>query len=844
MRKVWRAFSWWFLVGACVAIGAVGVLAIRSVSELHDADRAVRASRDLNLAAELLLSGLRDAETGQRGYLITNRESYLIPYHAAVVELPQLIANVDAMTAYDPLLHELALELAQASRDKLAEIADTVQLQSTDALQAHIIVMTDRGENLMRRARALVAKIQSTANQRLIARRAVADRGRQFVIVGVGSTAALSILLLLTLAYVLRRDANRIKQREEQLATTLGSIGDAVVATDELGHVTYMNPVAVELAGCGVTVPPQAFADAFCLIDESTGGPAQDPVDRVLREGVMIELANHTALVRPDGRAVPIEDSAAPLRNDDGSVRGVVFVFKDVTERRRAVDALALANARLESIMEAGEIGTWTWEANTRRITGDRNLIQLYDLSTGEVEAADIEHYYARVHPDDLSAVKERNELALQSGVLEMAEFRIVRPDGSIRWLTARGVVQFGARGEPELLLGLNMDITQLKRSEEELRIADRRKNEFLAILAHELRNPLAPIRHAVKLLGAAETSDIQRRWSHDVISRQVRHMARLLDDLLDIARITRGQLELKREPTALQTIVMDAIDTARPLIEAKRHRLDTSLPSYSIMLDVDAVRIAQVLSNLLTNAAKYMDEAGTITLSAELESDELTISVKDAGLGISKESLPRLFEMFSQVNTSLDRAEGGLGIGLALVAGLMSLHGGRVEARSAGVGRGSEFVVHLPRALIRARAAPADPAAAPPVTKPVLQGKVLVADDNQDAANSLALLLELAGHQVLTAHSGAQAIEVGARERPRVILLDIGMPGMSGYEAARRIRGSDWGKHAVLIAVTGWGQREDKEKAAEAGFDHHLTKPVDPDYVEQLLAQCFSEIA
>jgi CheY-like chemotaxis protein len=317
--------------------------------------------------------------------------------------------------------------------------------------------------------------------------------------------------------------------------------------------------------------------------------------------------------------------------------------------------------------------------------------------------------------------------------------------------------------------------------------------------------------------------------------------MARLLDDLLDIARVTRGQLELKREPASLQSIVMDAIDTARPLIEAKGHTLNTSLPTYTIMLDVDAVRIAQVLSNLLTNAAKYMDEGGQITLTVELETNELTISVKDDGLGISKESLPRLFEMFSQVDSSLDRAEGGLGIGLALVAGLMRLHGGQVEARSGGIGRGSEFVVHLPRALIRSRPVADNQLTAHAMLKPnpAPRGKILVTDDNQDAANSLALLLELAGHTVLTAHGGAEAIEICAREHPGAVILDIGMPGMSGYEAARRIRASEWGKNLVLIAVTGWGQRDDKERAASVGFDHHLTKPIDPEYVEQLLAQC-----
>ncbi|HET9864468.1 MAG TPA: ATP-binding protein [Steroidobacteraceae bacterium] len=366
------------------------------------------------------------------------------------------------------------------------------------------------------------------------------------------------------------------------------------------------------------------------------------------------------------------------------------------------------------------------------------------------------------------------------------------------------------------------------------LRDSDRRKDEFLATLAHELRNPLAPIRQAVDIAQNPAASDAQKSWSHEVITRQVQHMSLLLDDLLDISRITRGTLELRRTRTPLAKIVESAVETARPALETKRHVLQVDLPADAVPLDVDALRLSQVLSNLLTNAAKYTDPEGHIRVAAQVAGNELQLRVIDDGIGIAPEALPRIFTMFSQVRTAKDRTDGGLGIGLALSRGLTELHGGTLEARSAGLGHGSEFILRLPLdpPAVSAAAAPE-----PLPEAPVRSRRVLVADDNIDAGESLAMLLRLDGHQVELASNGPQAVELFERLRPEIAILDIGMPGLNGYEVALRIREKAAGA-VTLIAVTGWGQEADKARAAASGFDHHFTKPVEPALLSALVGK------
>jgi signal transduction histidine kinase/CheY-like chemotaxis protein len=369
-----------------------------------------------------------------------------------------------------------------------------------------------------------------------------------------------------------------------------------------------------------------------------------------------------------------------------------------------------------------------------------------------------------------------------------------------------------------------------------QLREADRKKNEFLATLAHELRNPLAPLRNSLELLRRAGTNAAVIEQARGIMIRQLDHLVRLVDDLLDVTRISRGKIQLRKERVELAAVVRSALESVQPLIEARAHELTVTLPPEAIHLDADPTRLAQVVANLLNNAAKYTEKGGHIWVSAARQGDEAVVSVRDTGIGIAAEHLPRLFEMFSQAAPALERSQGGLGIGLSLVRGLVELHGGKVEARSGGIGLGSEFVVRLP-----IMASPPRLDLVPPVhggaPSSSRKWRILVVDDNHDTADSKAEVLSLMGHEARTAYDGLEAVQTAADFRPDVVLLDIGLPKMNGYDAARHIRQQSWGKGMILIAVTGWGQEEDRRRALEAGFDHHLTKPVDSVAIEKLLA-------
>jgi CheY-like chemotaxis protein len=372
--------------------------------------------------------------------------------------------------------------------------------------------------------------------------------------------------------------------------------------------------------------------------------------------------------------------------------------------------------------------------------------------------------------------------------------------------------------------------------SEAASREADHRKDVFLATLSHELRNPLAPIRNAARLLESATLNSDELNRGRLIISRQVRHMASLLDDLLDVSRITRGVLTLKKQVVGLKGLFDAAVESSRPAIDAKGHTLEIEWPADPVNVEADPVRFTQIVTNLLTNSAKYTDPGGRIVVGSRRDGDAMVVYVRDNGIGLAPNSIISVFDMFSQVAPGKGNTEGGLGIGLALVKGLVELHGGRVEARSAGLGHGSEFLVYLPHA-------PADPgsdaerAEIKPSVPAARALRVLIADDNRDSADSLGMLLEMSGHEIHVAHDGPQALALAAEKRPDVALLDIGMPGMDGYEVAIRIRKAPWGADVTLIAITGWGQEDNRRLARNAGFDHHLTKPMDSAILDSILA-------
>jgi CheY-like chemotaxis protein len=395
-----------------------------------------------------------------------------------------------------------------------------------------------------------------------------------------------------------------------------------------------------------------------------------------------------------------------------------------------------------------------------------------------------------------------------------------------------------GDQRQPVRFIGVNMDISDRKMSDEALRQADRQKDEFLAMLSHELRNPLAPIRNAVeimRLLGSKESALVE---AQDIVERQLTHLVRLVDDLLDVSRITRGKVHLKMEPIEIARVIAAAVEGSRPLLVSRGHDFEVRLPAEPLRVQGDMTRLAQVVGNLLNNAAKYTEDGGQVRLIVQREGVEVAVRVQDTGVGIDPEVLPGLFELFTQADQTIDRAQGGLGIGLALVRRLVEMHGGRVQAFSQGLGQGSEFVLFLP---LLSRAPASDPSEPP---DKILPGRarlqILVVDDNVDAAETMAILLRLLGHEVNAVHDGYAALEAVALSVPQVVLLDIGLPGLDGYEVCRRLR-QGFLKQGVIVAMTGYGQDDDRKRSQKAGFDAHLVKPVDPTELQSLLMSLIS---
>jgi signal transduction histidine kinase/ActR/RegA family two-component response regulator len=412
---------------------------------------------------------------------------------------------------------------------------------------------------------------------------------------------------------------------------------------------------------------------------------------------------------------------------------------------------------------------------------------------------------------------------------------------GDAHWMAYKVVTLRDAAGRPVGFATVSQDVTERKRLADNLRTlaanlaeADRRKTEFLALLAHELRNPLAPISNAVQTLRLADNDPVTIRATTGMLARQVAQMVRLVDDLLDMSRITRGKIELRSEPTELAPIVTQAVEAVRPMYENLQHQLMVTVPSEPIFLNADRARLAQVIGNLLNNAGKFTEKGGQIALTVTVEGQTVEIRVRDNGVGIAPEDQARVFDMFSQVDTSLERSRDGLGIGLTLVRNLVEIHGGTVSVQSDGHGRGSEFTVRLPLLVDIPESHAPTRSVAPPTTA---RRRVLIVDDSEDGAESLALLLQVAGHETQAAYDGYEAVAIAERMRPDAILLDIGLPGLNGYDVCRRIRQTTWGAHVLMVALTGWGQDDDRQRSRDAGFDQHLVKPVDHDVLLSLLA-------
>ena len=693
-------------------VALVTLLALRWTLEAGDASRhALEAIAQ----AETLQSRVTDLETGQRGFVLTDDPAYLGPYREAEKRLPKDFARLRRLTSDNPRQRARLDELVPLLEKKRKELDATLELRRSQGLAAALaLIETDVGKRTMDRIRALIWELKREERALLDARLATRglERRRTALLVILGSGIA-AVLVLAAVLALLRQMAERVRaeratrESEQRLVVTLSSIGDAVIATNTDGRVMFMNPVAVSLTGWPlVDAKGRPLDEVFVIINEETRAAVQTPVARVLRDGLVVGLANHTLLIARDGRELPIDDSAAPIRDGVGEIMGVVLVFRDVRERKEA----------------------------------------------------------------------------------ERTRERFLRADA-----------------------------------------ANKAKDEFLAILSHELRNPLNAMLGWVRMLRRAGTDGATVGRAVDVLERNIHSQTTLINELLDVSRIISGKLKLDFQPTNLRTLVGHCIDSVRLAAQAKNLTLRYEPPAEPVLgVMADPERVTQAVGNVLQNAVKFTPEGGHVDVRLEHADGAARLVVRDDGEGMPRSFLPHVFERFRQADTSItDREHGGLGLGLAIVKHVVERHGGTVEAYSAGKGTGATFTVCLPLASDQAACADREAVRVSPQLPPPVS--VLLIEDDADTLEALTFALEDSGARVFPARNAAQALALFERERPTVIVSDISMPGGDGYSFIREVRARDDGR-TPAVAMTGLASKDDRTAALKAGFDEHVSKPIDPD--------------
>jgi PAS domain S-box-containing protein len=632
-----------------------------------------------------------------------------------------------------------------------------------------------------------------------------------------------------------KRVEQALREAEEYLRLMVESVKDfAIFTVDPQGLVVTWNPGAERLFGYPEKeILGQQLATLFTPEDRAAGVPEQE-IATAAAKGRSSDERWHQC---KDGGRFFASGVLAPIFDEENKLRGFTKIARDITERKEAEEAVREAAVRLKAIVETAVDGIITIDERGLIESINPAAERIFDYTHDEVVGRNIAMLMSdpeRGQHDHY--LHDYLRTGRQKIIGTIREVRGLRKDKSV--FPMELAVSETRLGTRRIFTGIVRDITEYQRIVEALKDADQRKDQFLAMLAHELRNPLAPISNAVQIMQLEGPNGPSFQWSTEVIADQIKHMTRMVDDLLDVSRITRGKVDLQKETITLADVVDLAFEASRPTIDAYRHQLSVVLPDEPIVLEVDPPRLAQVLSNLLNNAAKYTDEGGQISLTAEKLDHEVVIRVRDSGIGIAPEILPKVFELFTQADQTLSRSRGGLGIGLTLVRSLVEMHNGRVTAHSAGLGQGSEFLVRLPLARHSNSGTAAVTDINPQMDEELPRRRILVVDDNRSNAQSLDLLLRALGQEVYLAFEGSEAILLAQKHRPEVILLDIGLPVMDGYEVARRCRENARFDGLTLVAMTGYGQESDRLRSQEAGFDAHLVKPVKLDQLRLLLKQ------
>jgi PAS domain S-box-containing protein len=615
------------------------------------------------------------------------------------------------------------------------------------------------------------------------------------------------------------------------LASIVENSNDAIIGKTLDGIIQTWNAAAEQLFGftakealgrhISLVIPPERLAE-------------EDQIIANLRAGKRVEHFE-TERVRNDGRRITVSLTISPIKDDAGNVVGASKIVRDVTERKR----VERDRENFVTVIENSTDFIGMCDLYGVPFFVNRAGLELVGLdSIEEARTVMVQDFF---FPEDQSKMMDEffpRVFEEGHGEIEV-RFRHFKT-GEARWMAYK-VLKLGDAGDQAIgFATVSQDVTERKRLEDNLRVlatdlaeTDRRKNEFLATLAHELRNPLAPMSNMLEVLKRADGDGAVLQRAHETIERQLGQMVRLVDDLLDLNRITHDRLELRRSEVELSSVIQQAVEVARPLIDAAGHELTIDLPDEPVYLNADRTRLAQVFGNLLNNSSKYTKAPGAILLSAKRIDDEVVVKVKDNGAGIPADKLESIFDMFMQLDRTSERSQGGLGIGLTLVKRLVEMHGGSIESRSGGEGMGSEFVVRLP--VLGSAAGSEEIGTWMPRVMPA-QRRVLIVDDNRDSADSLAMLMQITNNEAYLAHDGEEAVAAVEKHRPEVVLLDIGLPKFDGHEVCRRVRKEPWGKDIVIIALTGWGQEDDRRKSQEAGFDGHLVKPVDYEKLLELL--------
>lgn len=888
------------LAGALLLVNA-GV-SYRDTQQLAENDRWVAHTRHVLEAIGEVHASIEEAEAGQRGFLVTGDDVYLEKYEHAERHVQEGLRHLESVTADNPAQQRRAAALDALAQARLERLSDTIAVRREQGAEAAAaLVASAEGRRLMERIRT-EADAMKRVEDRLLAQRSAESETslrRKAVTNAIGTLLGLAALglafVLFRRALAERASAEERARREAVRQAAIGelrhlALGDVdvdalmerathlVAGTLEVPLVKVLELLpggrALRLrAGVGwkegrvghATVSAENDSQAGYTLRSSRPVVARDPTsyEPLVVEDVRTEtrfrppllLVEHGAVSgisvvihgEAGGRPFGVLGAHDTVRRrfepeEAIFVQAIANVLAAAIQHARAEEALRASEARFRALADSVPGFVWTSEPDGQVDYVNRHW---YEWSGATAEDTEGMSWLSSVHPDDEPGTRDLWLGSMRSGEPFDAEYRLRRKDGRFRWCLARALPLRDSRGRVVKWFGSCMDIDDRKRVEAALKNSEREKDRFLATLGHELRNPLAPIVNAVELLkrDAGEDPESDVAWAVGAIDRQTRHMTRLIDDLLDASRISRGEIRMERRVVELDEVVTGAIELAQPLVESRRHKLHVSLPEEEIRLDGDPTRLIQSFGNLLSNAARYTAPGGEIRFEAGREDGWVVIRVRDNGQGIPADQVPHVFDLFYRAPgaDSGEQARGGLGIGLALVRRLVELHGGQVEAASDGPGCGSEFRVRLPVASEGAAGRrAAEQGAAPRTIRPLPRSyRVLVVDDNALLAETFARLLRREGCETRTAGEAEEALRVARELRPEAIFLDVGLPGIDGYELARRLRSDPELRPTLLAAVTGYGQEEDVRRAREAGFDRHLVKPVEFDDVKELLREC-----